>query len=116
MKILAVNAGSSSMKFQLFEMPEEKVLYLQPWAYWFDKALFNKGKWWETKRKQFTNHEDAVRLFLKDLLDNKIINDLNEISCVGHRIVHGADKYNNCFNRWWSDKWYWKMYSTCTSS
>ncbi|HHT38070.1 MAG TPA: acetate kinase [Mollicutes bacterium] len=97
MKILAVNAGSSSMKFQLFEMPEEKVLVSSTFErIGLDKSFYSiKVNDEKTKKEAvLLNHEDAVRLFLKDLLDNKIINDLNEISCVGHRIVHGADKYN----------------------
>ena len=95
MKILAVNAGSSSMKFQLFEMPEEKVLVSSTFErIGLDKSFYSiKVNDEKTKKEAvLLNHEDAVRLFLKDLLDNKIINDLNEISCVGHRIVHGADK------------------------
>ena len=97
MKILAVNAGSSSMKFQLFLMPEERLLVSSN----FERIGSNESIYSIiindrkiTKETPINNHKDAVYIFLKELIDNKIILNLDEIKAVGHRIVHGADKYN----------------------
>ena len=96
MKILSVNAGSSSLKFQLYEMPEEKVLingYIQKIgasdSFYYVKINGEKI----TKSAPINNHEDAVNILIKELLENKIINSLEEIEGVGHRLVHGGDKY-----------------------
>ena len=97
MKILAVNAGSSSMKFQLFEMPEEKVLVSSTFERIGLDNSFYSIKVDDKKTKKdavLLNHEDACNLFLNELLENKIVSNLEEISSIGHRIVHGADKYN----------------------
>ncbi len=96
MKILSLNAGSSSMKFQLYEMPEEKVLIAGVFeriglnnSFYSIKYNNNKIK----KEIQFKNHEEAVSIFLKELIDLKIIDSLEDIKGIGHRIVHGGDKY-----------------------
>ncbi|MFV0249691.1 MAG: acetate kinase [Bacilli bacterium] len=97
MKILSVNAGSSSLKFQLYEMPEEKVLISGIFerigidnSFYTIKINDNKIK----KEVQLENHEVAFSILNKELLDNKIINSLDEIKGVGHRVVHGGDKYS----------------------
>ena len=98
MKILSVNAGSSSLKFQMYEMPEEKVLingYIQKIGAndsFYDIKL-NGIK--TTKQSVINNHEDAVNILIKELFENNIINSLDEIQGVGHRMVHGGDKYPN---------------------
>ena len=97
MKILAVNAGSSSMKFRLFDMPNEKVLVSSTFERIgldnsFYSIKFNGDK---IKRDVVLNdHEDAVRLFLKELLDNNIVDSLESIEAVGHRVLHGFSKYS----------------------
>ena len=97
MKILAVNAGSSSMKFQLFDMPSEKVLVSSTFErIGLDNSFYSIKVDGQKTKKEATldNHVDAVRLFLTELLENKIVNSLDEIEAVGHRTVHGADKYS----------------------
>ena len=98
MKILSVNAGSSSLKFQMYEMPEEKVLingYVQKIgahdSFYYVKINGEKIE----KEAPIKNHEDAVNILIKELLENKIIDSLDEIEGVGHRMVHGGDKYPN---------------------
>ena len=98
MKVLSVNAGSSSLKFQMYEMPEEKVLingYIQKIgandSFYYVKINGEKI----TKEASINNHEDAVNILIKELLENKIVNSLEEIEAVGHRMVHGGDKYPN---------------------
>lgn len=96
MKLLCVNAGSSSLKFQLFEMPEEKVLI----SGYIEKVGI-EGSFWNTKingnkirgEKYLKNHTEAVKVMLDEILNNKVVKDLSEIKGVGHRVVHGGEKY-----------------------
>ena len=98
MKILSVNAGSSSLKFQMYEMPEEKVLISGVFerigldnSFYTIKINGEKIK----KDKDLSTHEVAVNILINELVENKVINSLDEIKGVGHRIVHGADKFSN---------------------
>ena len=98
MKILSVNAGSSSLKFQLYEMPEAKVLI----SGIFERIGINDGIYTikqngnkEERHADLPNHSVAVEILLKTLLEKKVIKDLEEIKGVGHRLVHGGDKYNS---------------------
>ena len=97
MKILSVNAGSSSLKFRLYEMPEEKLLMKGT----IERIGLSDGVYsiriGDTKIEKdidFADHEEAVQLLLKDLVDQKVIKSLDEIKAVGHRIVHGGNKYS----------------------
>lgn len=97
MKILSVNSGSSSLKFQLYEMPEEKVLISGLFervglenSFYTIKINGQKNK----KEANLENHDVAVGILMNELLENKVINDFDEIKGVGHRIVHGGDKYS----------------------
>ena len=96
MKILSVNAGSSSLKFQMYEMPEEKVLISGV----FERIGLDNGMYTLKingekikKEKDLKDHSVAVQTLIDELLDNKIIESLDEIKAVGHRLVHGGEKY-----------------------
>ncbi len=96
MKILSVNAGSSSLKFQMYEMPEAKVLISGVFerigindSFYTIKINGEKIK----KDAVLNNHEDAVKILINELFENKVISSLNEIEGVGHRVVHGGSKY-----------------------
>lgn len=98
MKVLSVNAGSSSLKFQLYEMPEEKVLISGTFerigignSFYTIKLNGEKIK----KECELKDHNDAVRILCDELLENKVIDSLEEIESVGHRMVHGGSKYPN---------------------
>ena len=98
MKFLCVNAGSSSLKFQLFEMPEEDVLisgYIEKIgledSFWTIKVNGEKIK----GAKYLKDHNDAVKVLLDSLIDYKAVESLDEIKGVGHRVVHGAEKYKD---------------------
>lgn len=96
MKILSVNAGSSSLKFQVYEMPEEKVLISGVFErIGMDGSLYTIKLNGEKIKKEATlkTHEDAVKILIQELLDNKVIDSLDEIKGIGHRVVHGGDKY-----------------------
>ena len=97
MKILAVNAGSSSLKFQVYEMPEEKVLISGVFErIGIDNSFYTIKLNGEKIRKdvELSNHSVAVGFLTKELLENNIVESLEEIKGVGHRIVQGADKFD----------------------
>lgn len=97
MKILSVNAGSSSLKFQLYEMPEESVLISGVFErIGLDESFYTIKMNGEKIKKQakLKNHEVAVDILIKELIENKAIESLDEIKGVGHRLVHGGDKYS----------------------
>ena len=98
MKFLCVNAGSSSLKFQLFEMPEEKVII----SGYIEKIGF-EDSFWNTKingekirgEKYLKNHTEAVQVMLDELIKHNAVESLDEIKGVGHRVLHGGEKYSD---------------------
>lgn len=97
MKILSVNAGSSSLKFQLYEMPEEKVLISGLMERIGDEKSFYTIKLNGEKIKKETfleNHEKAFEALVKELEENDVVESLDEIKGIGHRIVQGGDYFD----------------------
>ena len=97
MKVLSVNAGSSSLKFKAFEMPEEKVLASGNFERvgidgGFYKINVNGEK--IEKKCELADHKVAFSKLMEELLDLKVITSFDEIKAVGHRIVQGADHYD----------------------
>ena len=97
MKILSVNAGSSSLKFNCIELPERKELisgYFEKigLADSFYSIKMNGEK--VKKEASIKDHSDAIKYLIQELLENNVIKSLEEIDGVGHRLVHGGDKYN----------------------
>ena len=97
MKILSVNAGSSSLKFQLYEMPEEKVLISGVMerigignSFYTIKINGEKIK----KEKDLKNHEEAFETLVSELEENNVVDSLEEIKGIGHRIVQGGDYFD----------------------
>ncbi|MGG3922340.1 acetate kinase, partial [Geobacillus thermodenitrificans] len=97
-KVLAINAGSSSLKFQLFEMPAETVLTKGVVErIGFDDAIFTivvNGE----KQQEVTaipNHAVAVKMLLDKLIRYGIIRSFEEIDGIGHRVVHGGEKFSD---------------------
>ncbi|GLI85728.1 acetate kinase [Rossellomorea marisflavi] len=96
-KVIAINAGSSSLKFQLFDMPEETVI---------TKGLVERIGLKDSvftisvngeKNEEITdipNHEVAVKMLLDKLTGFGIISSLDEIEGIGHRVVHGGEVFN----------------------
>ena len=94
MKILSVNCGSSSLKFQMYEMPEEKVLisgYVekigQPDCFWTVKVNGEKIK----SSRPLANHTEAVDVLIEELFKHNIVKSLDEIERIGHRVLHGGE-------------------------
>lgn len=96
-KTMAVNAGSSSLKFQLIEMPEETVIAKgQVERIGLNDSIFTLK--FDGKKIEFiqdiADHKIAINLLLAQLKENNIITDLNEITGVGHRVVAGGEWFN----------------------
>ena len=93
MKILAVNCGSSSLKFKMYEMPEEEVLISGLFERIGEKASeytikLNGEKY--SKEVALPNHKIAFEILVDELKKNNIIKSLSEIKGIGHRIVQGG--------------------------
>lgn len=97
-KVIAINAGSSSLKFQLFEMPSETVLTKGlVERIGLNDSVFtitvNDEK--QTDVLDIPNHAVAVKMLLEKLTSTGIIQSLDEIGGIGHRVVHGGEKFND---------------------
>lgn len=99
MKILVINAGSSSLKYQLIDTAENKVLAkgLCERIGINDSKLTYKpaGKEGFELVHDMKDHTDAIKLVLDALVDKThgVISDMSEIDAVGHRVVHGGEKF-----------------------
>ena len=98
MKFLCVNAGSSSLKFQLFDMPKESVLISG-----YIEKIGLEDSFWTTKingekikgAKYLKDHKEAVEVLLDELVKHGAVKSLDEIKGVGHRVLHGGEKYSD---------------------
>lgn len=97
-KVMAVNAGSSSLKFKLFDMPEENVICSGiVERIGFEDAIF-QIKYNGEKYQEITpvkDHAFAVKLLLDGLIKFNIIKSYDEIKATGHRIVQGGSYFNS---------------------
>ena len=100
MKVLVINCGSSSLKYQLIDMATEESL-----AQGLVERIGIEGSVLTQKvegrekyivKETMKDHKDAIRLVLEALVDaeNGVISSMEEINAVGHRVVHGGEKYN----------------------
>ncbi|ERG68341.1 MULTISPECIES: acetate kinase [Exiguobacterium] len=96
-KIMAVNAGSSSLKFQLLEMPSEKMLAVGLVERVGKEDAIFTIKYGEGQKFHIVtplhSHKEAVELSLEKLIDLDIIQSFDEIAGVGHRVLHGKELY-----------------------
>jgi acetate kinase len=94
---MAINAGSSSLKFQLFEMPAETVIAKgQVERIGMNDSIFTlkyNGEKFEVVQ-DIADHEAAINLLLAQLKEHEVIADFSEITGVGHRIVAGGEWFN----------------------
>lgn len=97
MKVLSVNAGSSSLKFSLFDMANNNVLTSGV----FERIgiegstftiKFNGEKF--VQEVELNNHVDAVNILIDKLISLDIIKSLEEINGIGHRVAHGKDYFD----------------------
>ncbi|PBQ23357.1 acetate kinase [Levilactobacillus brevis] len=98
-KSLAVNAGSSTLKFKLFQMPEEEVIAEGA----IDRISlgnslveikYGDGQKYET-HQDINDHNEAIQLMLDQLTELKIITNFDEITGVGHRVVAGGQEFKD---------------------
>ena len=97
-KIMAVNAGSSSLKFQLFDMPSERVITKGlVERIGTDDATFSIQVGDEKQKSvlPMKTHADAVKHLLDMLISQKIVASLDEIVGVGHRVAHGGESFKD---------------------
>lgn len=95
-KYLIINAGSSSLKFSLYDMPEAREIvngYIEKIGNQdsFYTLKFSGKK--VEKQKVIRNHTEAVATMLEELLENRFISDVSEIKGIGHRVLHGGEYY-----------------------
>ena len=97
MKILVLNSGSSSLKFQLFEIKEKEYVLIKGIVDGI--GLDNSFIKYEIKgnakkiNKKIKNHKAALKDVLDIILNNKIISSLSDIKAIGHRAVHGGEEF-----------------------
>ena len=97
-KVLIINAGSSSLKFQLIELVSKDSLFrgiidainLENCSI----TIFTNDGSVKEKKIKVQNHEDALKLLINTLLENQVIGDISQIKGIGHRVVHGGEKYS----------------------
>lgn len=97
MKILSVNAGSSSLKFQMYEMPDEEVLISGVFERIGMEGSFytiklNGEK--KEKKVELLDHKKAFEFLVSELMENKIVDTLDDIVGIGHRIVQGGSYFD----------------------
>ncbi len=100
MKILVLNSGSSSLKYQLIDMETENTLTSGYYERVGSEQAFLKYKVNGEKitiEKPALNHTEALKVVMEQLLDNEhgVIKSLDEIDSIGHRVVHGGEKFNS---------------------
>ncbi|WP_121605485.1 acetate kinase [Virgibacillus sp. Bac332] len=96
--VLAINAGSSSLKFQLIQMPNERVLAKGlVERIGLNESVFTMDVQGEKDKfvEEIPNHEEAVKKLLASLTSSGVITSLDEINAVGHRVVHGGERFSD---------------------
>jgi acetate kinase len=97
-KMIAINAGSSSLKFQLFEMPNEEVITKGiVERIGLNDSIFQISVNGEKQKDvlDIPDHEVAVKMLLDKLTTLGIIKSIDEIEGVGHRVVHGGEEFSD---------------------
>jgi len=98
MKVLVVNCGSSSIKYQLFQMPEAVILakgILEKIGEDISKLTHNYDRKRHIVKTRIEGHEKGIALILDVLVDSNVgvMSDISEIGTVGHRVVHGGEEF-----------------------
>ncbi|WP_158736581.1 acetate/propionate family kinase [Alteribacillus sp. YIM 98480] len=97
-KIMAINAGSSSLKFQLLNMPEEEVItkgLVERIGLDGPKITIEVDGEKVSETTPIPDHSIAVKKLLEGLTAHRIIDSLDEINGIGHRVVHGGEKFSD---------------------
>ncbi len=98
-KTIAVNAGSSTLKFKLFDMPSEEVVAEGTIERIGEKMGHAKIKYGDGQKHEeeraFADHGTAVKYLLDQLISLKIVKSYDEITAVGHRVVAGGEYFKD---------------------
>ena len=99
MKILVINSGSSSIKYQLFNMPQEEVIcsgIVERIGLEIGKIVFKTDQNKIEEEFEIANHKVGLERIVYYLLDEKVgvIKSTSEIEAVGHRVVHGGSTFS----------------------
>ena len=97
MKILVVNCGSSSLKYQLIDMEGERVLAKGLCErIGIDGHFKHSGKSELDRNTEMKSHSDAIRLVLEALVNKEygVLDSISEVSAIGHRVVHGGEYFS----------------------
>lgn len=97
-KYLVVNCGSSSLKFSLYEMPNEELI-----AKGYIEKIGLDDSFWTinyngekiTGAKKLDNHKEAANVMVEELINNAIVREMSEIKGIGHRVLHGGEIYSD---------------------
>jgi len=100
MKVLVINSGSSSIKYQLLNMDNEEVLSMGVVERIGIPGSFLKHKKGKEKfkiEKPIASHDEGLRMIIDALVDSKmgVIENLKEINAIGHRVVHGGEEFTS---------------------
>ena len=100
MKVLVLNSGSSSLKYQVIDMETEEMLVKGYFERIGQANSFLTHKVNGVKHKfeqQVKNHEDAIQFVLDRITNDHygVIKNLSELGGIGHRVVHGGEKFSN---------------------
>ena len=98
MKILSVNAGSSSLKFTLIELPEEEVVVSGTFEkIGIDGSFYTIKYNGEKIRKEveLKNHTDSVKILMQELIDMNILSSYEDLDGVGHRVLNGGKYFES---------------------
>ena len=100
MQILVINSGSSSIKYQLFNMEDESVLakgVVERIGIDDSFISYENGDGQEiTIEKDISNHKEGIKLLIDTLLNEEygVLDDMDDVQAVGHRVVHGAEEFS----------------------
>ena len=98
MKVLVINCGSSSLKYQLLDMTNKSVLaqgLVERIGMSGSQLTHKRGELKKVILQELSNHAEAISLVLESLTNPRygVVGNLQEIDAVGHRVVHGGEKY-----------------------
>ena len=103
MKILVINSGSSSVKYQFIDITSKKSIFkgmvekINSKTPKFSNSIFRDGRWnvLDSQKIVVNDYRDIFCIIKKTLLDNGLLKDVGDLEAIGHRVVHGGDKFTD---------------------
>lgn len=97
-KVITIDSKSSSLKFKLYDMPTEQVIFRgKVKGIGTSASTFNYSMNGEmiSEQQDIPNHRDAAQLLIEKLLNSEVIQSIDEIKGIGHRVVHGGKQFSD---------------------